>query len=140
MLKHPVKSPFQGIELDPGFMFQNSKDKQIIKSLESYNGHNSYLLLYCVKMAVMCGPKTKGKQPPILWLHLFLSRVRPSCNRAIGPLVFNAVFLLAEGRTKGFYWPKGLRRINAGVLLVETKQIGIYVYWLWDNNHNANNP
>ena len=56
LLKHPVKYPFQVIELDPGFMFQNSKDKQRIKSLESYNGHNAYLLLYCVKTTVMCGP------------------------------------------------------------------------------------
>ena len=79
-LKHPVKYTFQGIELDPGFMFQKSKDIQRVKSLESYNGHNAYLLLYCLLTTVMCGPTTKVKQPPILWLNLFLSRVRPSCR------------------------------------------------------------
>ena len=32
--EHPVQFPFQGIQMDPGFMFQKSKDKDRVQALE----------------------------------------------------------------------------------------------------------
>lgn len=64
-ITHPVNFPFQGIKFDPGFMFHTSKESQRVKALESYNGHNAYLLMYCVNTKVMCGQTTKEKVPTI---------------------------------------------------------------------------
>ena len=67
-----VTQPFQGIQMDPGFMFTNSKNKQRIAILESPDGHNAYFNFYCMLTT------TNGKKPPILYMHLLLSRVRPT--------------------------------------------------------------
>ena len=70
--------PFQGIQMDPGFMFTHSKEKKRIAILESPDGNNAYFNFYCMFTEVICGTTTNSKQPPILYMHLLLSRVRPT--------------------------------------------------------------
>ena len=65
-----VTQPFQGIHMDPGFMFTHSKNKECITILESPDGHNAYFNFYCMFTEVIYGTTTNGKQPPIFYMHL----------------------------------------------------------------------
>ena len=69
--------PFQGLQMDPGFMFQKSKDSKRVIALQSHLGHNAYVNFWDDLTKVVCGETTEGKSPPLLWIHLFLTRVRP---------------------------------------------------------------
>jgi hypothetical protein len=67
----------QGLAMDVGFMFQNSKNKNRVARLIGINGGNAYCLLYDFYSELLFGVNIRGKCIPLTWLHVLLTRIAP---------------------------------------------------------------
>jgi hypothetical protein len=67
----------QGLAMDIGFVFQNSKNKNRVKRLMGINGGKAYFLLYYFYSELLFGVTMRGKCIPLTWLHVLLTRIAP---------------------------------------------------------------
>jgi hypothetical protein len=66
-----------GLDMDVGFMFQKSKNKNRAKRLIGMNGDNAYCIIYDFYSELLFGVTMKGKSIPLTWLHVLLTRIAP---------------------------------------------------------------
>jgi hypothetical protein len=67
----------QGLAIDVGFMFQQSKNAARAKLLLGINGNNAYCVVYKFKSEVVFGVTMRGKTITITWLNVLLTRNAP---------------------------------------------------------------
>jgi hypothetical protein len=67
----------QGLTMDVGFMFQQSKSKNRSKQLIGINGENAYYIIYNFFSELLFRVTMRGKNIPIMCLHVLLTCITP---------------------------------------------------------------